>query len=393
MDGGPDTDLGSVFKIETDGTGYSQLHYCSWWVGFALTGRLLEHEGSLYKSATCYIGAPGSIVFKIGLDGSGFTILKWFDAMWAYGSLISTGEALFGTTASGGSSNLGTVFTVNTDGTGFGILKSFYGSDGSQPVAGMVMSGNTLYGTTYNGGISNCGVVFSLSLEPPTIITPPTSQTVEIGSDTRFSVSAGGDPFGYQWFFNDTNVITAVTTNSTLLLTNVQLAQAGAYTVRVSDPIGAVTSPPAMLGVITPVPRTRGATLILQGPAGSVLNLDYRETAGPNDNWTALDSVLLTNPPAMYCDPSVPLLKQRFYRAWHTNTLGSPPALKLSLVPALLLVGAPGDSLRLEYINPVGPVDAWVPLAVVPLANALQFYFDTSALGQPERLYRISPMP
>jgi hypothetical protein len=49
--------------------------------------------------------------------------------------------------------------------------------------------------------------------------------------------------------------------------------------------------------------------------------------------------------------------------------------------------------VRLDYINPFGPTDAWVTLATVALSNTSQLYFDTSARGQPERLYRLVPLP
>ena len=52
-----------------------------------------------------------------------------------------------------------------------------------------------------------------------------------------------------------------------------------------------------------------------------------------------------------------------------------------------------GDSLRLDYINQFGPTDAWVTLATVTLTCTSQLYFDVSAPGQPQRLYRIVPLP
>jgi hypothetical protein len=67
------------------------------------------------------------------------------------------------------------------------------------------------------------------------------------------------------------------------------------------------------------------------------------------------------------------------------------PSLELHLVPAITLRGDIGHSLRLDYINQFGPTDAWVTLATVTLTNTSQLYFDTSAPGQPERLYRLVP--
>ena len=58
-----------------------------------------------------------------------------------------------------------------------------------------------------------------------------------------------------------------------------------------------------------------------------------------------------------------------------------------------MITGNVGDSLRLDYINAIGPTDAWVTLGTVTLTNTWQLYFDVSAPGQPARLYRIVPVP
>jgi uncharacterized repeat protein (TIGR03803 family) len=97
-----------------------------------------------------------------------FTILKIFtgppSASVPYGSLIwGTNGALYGTTAAGGVSNVGTVFKINPDGTGFAVLKSFLVSDGATLEAGLALGTNgSLYGTAYSGGTSNFGTVFRL---------------------------------------------------------------------------------------------------------------------------------------------------------------------------------------------------------------------------------------
>ena len=64
------------------------------------------------------------------------------------------------------------------------------------------------------------------------------------------------------------------------------------------------------------------------------------------------------------------------------------------MVPAITLTGAIGSSVRIDYINQFGPIDAWVTnLATVTLTNTSQLYFDTSAIGQPVRLYRTVLLP
>jgi hypothetical protein len=64
----------------------------------------------------------------------------------------------------------------------------------------------------------------------------------------------------------------------------------------------------------------------------------------------------------------------------------------LNMVPAITLSGTVGDSLRIDYINRVGAVDAWAALDTVTLTNTSQLYFDTSSIGQPQRLWRIVPL-
>lgn len=85
--------------------------------------------------------------------------------------VIGFGGELYGTTASGGSSNEGAVFELIPPTTRGGswtnvVIHSFNGSDGDNPQSGVVMGpGGVLYGTTDGGGSLNFGVVFSLT--PP----------------------------------------------------------------------------------------------------------------------------------------------------------------------------------------------------------------------------------
>ncbi len=75
---------------------------------------------------------------------------------------------------------------------------------------------------------------------PPQIAQQPQSRTVVAGVNTTFIVTASGGALQYQWRFNGTNIAGA--TNAALVLTNVQLANAGGYDVRVSNTLGATNS-------------------------------------------------------------------------------------------------------------------------------------------------------
>jgi hypothetical protein len=225
---------------------------------------------------------------------------------------------------------------------------------------------------------------------PPAILTSPQTQTAETGSAVGLRVKASGTlPLFCLWYLNDTNLISC-STNCELALTSLQFSRAGAYSVVVSNVAGAVTSSPAMLNVIAAVERRPVPGVKVTGEAGSLLNVDYADSLSPAPNWTTLGSV---SPSQYCCDATLPLPPQRFYRAWQTGTPSVMPSLDLHMVPAITLTGSVGGSVRLDYINQFGPIDAWVTLDTVTLTKASQLYFDVSAPGQPQRLYRIVPSP
>jgi uncharacterized repeat protein (TIGR03803 family) len=228
----------------------------------------------------------------------------------------------------------------------------------------------------------------------PFILNTPQTQTSETGSTMPFLVEAGGYPSLYfQWFLNGTNLVSS-TTNCDLSLTNIQIPQSGSYVLVVTNIFGAVTSAPVMLQVIPAVEHQPVLGFKMMGEIGGLLNVECTESISPAPNWLPLDVVNLTNPPQYWFDLTKPLPSQRFYRAWQAGTPTVAPSLSLpGMVPAITLTGSIGNSLRLDCINQIGPTDTWETLDTVTLTNTSQLYFDTSAVGQPARLYRIVPAP
>ena len=89
------------------------------------------------------------------------------------------------------------------------------------------------------------------ALPAPSIANQPQSLTNATGTTATYSVGASGTlPLAYQWQFDGTNIAGAG--NSSLSLTNVQLTNAGSYTVVVTNVVGAVTSQVAVLTVLAP---------------------------------------------------------------------------------------------------------------------------------------------
>ncbi|HOC55404.1 MAG TPA: immunoglobulin domain-containing protein [Verrucomicrobiota bacterium] len=84
---------------------------------------------------------------------------------------------------------------------------------------------------------------------PPVITSQPVSQAVAAGATVTFSVGASGAALSYQWKLNGNPIAGA--TGSACTRSNVQAAEAGTYTVAVSNAFGSVTSDPAMLWVNT----------------------------------------------------------------------------------------------------------------------------------------------
>jgi Ig-like domain-containing protein/prolyl oligopeptidase family protein len=100
----------------------------------------------------------------------------------------------------------------------------------------------------------NCliGLAFpTVALAQPSITTQPESQSVSLGANVTFSVNATGSaPLAYQWQKDSTELVGS--TETTLVLTNVQSTHAGDYRVVVTNVGGVVSSAVAHLTVLVP---------------------------------------------------------------------------------------------------------------------------------------------
>jgi len=169
---GGTSDGGTIFKINTNGTGFALLHS---FAGAPSDGKWpggsLILSGSTFYGMTRYGGNSNyGTIFKINMDGTGFVLLHSFSSATGegycpYGSLVLSGSTLYGMTGGGGASYGGTIFKINMDGTGFARLHTFGGtpSDGKYPMASLILSGSTLYGMTGHGGLISDGTIFKLA--------------------------------------------------------------------------------------------------------------------------------------------------------------------------------------------------------------------------------------
>ena len=133
------------------------------------------------------------------------------------------------------------------------------------------------FGLAANGSLtfSTAASYFSSSTAgAPVITTAPASQSVVAGSNVTFTVAASGtSPLSYQWYNGSTAISGA--TSSTLTLSGVASANAGNYSVKVSNSSGSILS--------TGFSLTVGA---VPNP-GRLINLSVLTSlSGPGDNFT-----------------------------------------------------------------------------------------------------------
>ncbi len=163
---------------------------------------------------------------------------------------------------------------------------------------------------------------YRLTAEPselPAIVVPPASQSVTVGSPVSFGVVAsGGEPLAYQWRFNGTTL--PGETGAVLTLNNVDLGQAGSYSVVVSNRLGSVTSSATLtLNQPGPVSLTAGARLpdgrfqfTVQGTPGSRVAVEFSTDLV---QWQNLTTVVLSGSTMTLADPDTGNQPCRFYRA------------------------------------------------------------------------------
>jgi uncharacterized repeat protein (TIGR03803 family) len=167
---GGDSGVGTVFKLQTDGSAFSVIHSFDGVSGSFPHGGLTQGaDGTLYGTAE--LGGPqgNGTIFKIQPDGSGFTVLHSFgglDGSDLRATLTLVADKIYGSTFQGGFANLGTVFVLETDGSGFSSLHSFSEAEGSNPSTPLAVGADgALYGTASQGGASGYGTVFKIQAD------------------------------------------------------------------------------------------------------------------------------------------------------------------------------------------------------------------------------------
>jgi uncharacterized repeat protein (TIGR03803 family) len=216
---------GTVFKVSRTGV-ETVLYNFSGEAGggYPDAGLVRDAAGNLYGTAavgdtSCNPPYGCGVVFKLDTAGTE-TVLHSFEgqpddgAEPAWGALTRDAAGnLYGTTFSGGASNLGTIFQVDSAGTETVLYSFSPPPDGSNPNAGLLRSSSgDLYGTTTGGGGFGNGTVFELdttgketllySFGPtPDGAAPDSGTLVRDDSGNLYGTTQDGGAFGYGTVF------------------------------------------------------------------------------------------------------------------------------------------------------------------------------------------------
>lgn len=329
---------GTVFSVTTAGVFKVLINFTgdggSYQGGTPETPLFQATDGFLY--GTTRLGGTASskrgTIFRLTTAGAFKSLIQFTGGSPVYGSepqssLVQDNNGhLFGTTSTGGTNSLGTVFslndalpikatvstggvdnpfggtratltgTVNPQGTAASYyfeygLTTAYGSRipatdvsagaGKANVAARATATGLRPSTVYhyrvrasNGGGITWGPDQSFTTGPnPNVVSNPMDQLVGIGAPSQLSVSVIGVSLAYNWY--KTGVSSVVGTKATLPFARTALANAGSYLVVVADGLDVVKTPAARLGVIS----TANSTLTVNEGAEITLTL---QNAGPD---------------------------------------------------------------------------------------------------------------
>jgi uncharacterized repeat protein (TIGR03803 family) len=166
---------GCIFSVDTSGGRYSDLYDFSGLNPLPTNSSLLLTRNKLY-CVTYYGGTHDSgSIFSIDTNGSAYTDIFDFNGTnGAYPAcpLTLSRNLLFGATDGGGANHFGCLFVVDSNGNGYKDLLDFNNMsnpEGAYP-GNLILSGSALYGMAYSGGSKDLGVVFSFDTNGTTAI-------------------------------------------------------------------------------------------------------------------------------------------------------------------------------------------------------------------------------
>lgn len=155
---------GVVFKINTDGSGFSVIHSFDFTDGQGPASGLVLYSNVLYGTTTGGGTNGYGTVYQINLGDLSFAMVYQFTNPAApYGGVVAISNNLYGFTTDGGAALDGYIYRVGS--SGYADIFDFSGVTGAKSYATPVASGNTLYGVTFQGGTNSSGNIFRINTD------------------------------------------------------------------------------------------------------------------------------------------------------------------------------------------------------------------------------------
>ncbi len=236
--------FGTIFKINTSNNAYQKLLDFTGVPGVNNSG---EPEATLISDGTFlygmgYNGAANNkgSVFKVKTDGTLFSNILTCtgtvgiaNGSYATNALVSDGTYLYGMTESGGLNDKGTIFKINMSTNVYTKLMDFNGANGAVPHAGLIYDGTYLYGAASGGGANNTGLLFKIlptglgfvdlfDFDPAPSVASGKAPRGDLYSDGCYlygmTVTGGSNNLGvvFKFQYNASPTITAVSSTSLL---------------------------------------------------------------------------------------------------------------------------------------------------------------------------------
>ena len=171
---------------------------------------------------------------------------------------------------------------------------------------------------SYGTVTSSAAAISVTPVNQPSIMQGPLSRTLYPGATLSLGVAASGGALSYQWQLAGTNIPGA--TNASYLAGNVTAANAGAYSVIVSNRLGATNLGPVTITIPTPAAGSYEAAVLASKPV-SWWRLD--EPPGSTNMWDSMGR----------------------HDGYYTNVSGSPVTLG---VPGALLNNDPDTAVSFD---------------------------------------------
>jgi hypothetical protein len=296
----------------------------------------LDPSGSVYVAGTVYGGLAGNDWTTIKYSSAG--VPAWTNRFRiADAEVVALGVDGGGTAYITGMSS-GDYVTVACSSSGGPVWTRRYNGPGNgmdRPGALVVDANASVYVTGSSTGLGGGDEAARRDwatlkyVTPPIITRQPAGCTNAVGTTASFRVEvAGSTPFTYQWRKGEADLVdggkfSGVTTTN-LLIADVQLTDAGGYTVVVTNAYGKATGTAAQLTVVVPPSGGRLANLAYSPETGfsfifrdATVGQPYRIQRSPSmaeGSWVDWQGLVYDGPVGLM-DVSATGVERRFYRA------------------------------------------------------------------------------